>query len=141
MSLGPVEYALVEFPGSKFSGEIAPALEQLVEAGTIRIIDLLFITKDEDGNVVSVELTGLDAEEAAPFESAGVELGNLLTLEDVEIAGEGLQPGSSAALLVWENTWAKTFIEGVAHSEGRVLAHERIPAEVVEAAVAAAAAA
>jgi len=140
MSLGPVEYVLVEFPGSKFKGEIVPALEELVSAGTIRIIDLIFITKDVDGSVIALELSTLSEEEAAPFEKIGVELGDLLTQEDVEIAAEGLSPGSSAALLVWENTWATKFAEGVRHAEGRLIAHDRIPAEAVEIALAAAAA-
>lgn len=140
MSMGPVEYALIEFPGSKFSGEIAPELQRLVDAGTIRVIDLIFITKDADGTLVSLELTGLDAEEAAPFERAGVELGNLLTEEDVEIAGEALAPGSSAALIVWEDTWATAFVAGVRNADGRLVAHERIAPDVVESALAAAAA-
>jgi hypothetical protein len=140
MSLGPVEYALIEFPGSTFSGEIAPELQKLVEAGTIRVIDLIFITKDEQGDILSLELTGLDADEAAPFERAGVELGNLLTEDDVEIAGEALAPGSSAALIVWEDTWATAFAAGVRNADGRLVAHERIAPDVIEAALAAAAA-
>jgi len=140
MSLGPVEYVLVEFPGSKFKGEIVPALEELVRAGTIRIIDLIFITKDVDGSVISLELSTLPEDEAAAFENVGLELGDLLTQEDVEIAAEGLSPGSSAALLVWENTWAAKFAAGVRGAEGRLIAHDRIPADAVEAALAASAA-
>lgn len=140
MSLGPVEYVLVKFPGSKFSGEIFPALEELVDAGTIRVIDLVFITKDVDGSVASVELSTLPDDASAPFERAGVELGDLLTQDDIAIASEGLEPGSSAALLVWENAWAKRFADGVVRAEGQVLAHERIPRDVVDAALAASAA-
>lgn len=140
MSLGPVEYVLVEFPGNRFKGEIVPALEELVGNGTIRIIDLIFITKDVDGSVAAIELSTLPDEEAAPFERIGVELGDLLSQEDVEIAAEGLQPGNSAALLVWENAWATKFATAVQHAEGRLIAHDRIPAEVVDDALAAAAA-
>lgn len=140
MSLGPVEYVLIEFPGSKFKGEIVPALQELVAGGTIRIIDLIFITKDVDGSVVSLELSTLPPEEAAAFESVGLDLGDLLTEEDIEIASEALEPGSSAALLVWENTWASKFAHAVRGAEGRLVAHERIPAEAVEIALAAAAA-
>jgi hypothetical protein len=140
MSLGPVEYVLVEFPGNKFKGEIVPALEELVGNGTIRIIDLIFITKDTDGSVISLELSTLPEEEAAVFESVGLELGDLLTQEDVEIAAEALAPGNSAALLVWENTWAARFAASVRGADGRLIAHDRIPAEAVEIALAAAAA-
>jgi len=141
MSLGPVEYALIKFPGSNFTGEIAPALAELVDTGTVRVIDLVFITKDAEGNVEALELSGLDAEEAAPFERAGVDVGELLSAEDIEIAAEALEPGSSAGLIVWENAWAVRFVESIRNADGVLLAHERIPGEIVDAALAAAAAA
>jgi hypothetical protein len=140
MSLGPVEYVLVEFPGSKFTGAIAPELERLSASGIIRIIDLIFITKDADGTVEAIELSAMEPQDAAIFGGAQIEVGNLLTEDDIAIAAESLEPGSSAGLLVWENTWAADFAAAVRASDGRLVAHDRIPADLVEAAVAAAAA-
>jgi len=140
MSLGPVEYALIQFPGNRFTGEIAPALGDLVESGTVRIIDLIFITKDGEGNVEAFELSDLEESTADAFHAAGVEVGALLTPEDAEAAGEALEPESSAAVIVWENAWARKLVEGIRNSDGVLVAHERIPGPVVEAALAAAAA-
>jgi vacuolar-type H+-ATPase subunit F/Vma7 len=139
MSLGPVEYALIKFPGNRFTGEIAPALGDLVASGTVRIIDLIFIAKDADGTVEAFELSDLEEETAAAFHSAGVEVGELLTPEDAEEAGEALEPESSAAIIVWENAWARALVEGIRNADGVLVAHERIPGPVVEAALAAAA--
>jgi uncharacterized membrane protein len=132
-----VEIAVIEFPGSQFNGEIAPALAELVDAGIVTIIDLVFVTKDEDGTVDGVELA--DIEEAIANAFAGVEgdVKGLLSDEDVQTAGEALSPGSSAVLIVWENTWARRFVGAVRDSGGRLVAHDRIDAETVAAALAA----
>jgi len=140
MSMGPVEYALIQFPGNRFTGEIAPALGDLVASGTVRIIDLIFIAKDGEGNVEAFELSDLEEATAAAFSAAGVEIGALLTPEDAEAAAEALEPESSAAVIVWENAWARKLVEGIRNADGVLVAHERIPGPVVEAALAAAAA-
>lgn len=135
MPLGPVEYILIAFPGNKFSGQIVPALQELVASETIHIIDLLFIKKDADGNVLVVELDTAEEDEAAPFAGLDGEYGDLLSQEDIELAAAELPPNSSAGLLVWENTWAARFAAAVRAADGQVIANERIPHAVVEAVV------
>ncbi|MGH9231523.1 MAG: DUF6325 family protein, partial [Acidimicrobiales bacterium] len=102
---GPVDLVLLGFPGNQFTGEIAPALGDLVSSRTVRILDLVFISKDADGNVAGVELSDL-GEAGAAFDDVDGEINELLTDEDVQAAGEELEPDSSAALLMFENTWA-----------------------------------
>jgi hypothetical protein len=135
MAIGPVEYLIVAFPGNEFRGEIAPALAELVESGTIRIIDLTFVVKDSDGSIAAMELSDLKPEIAAAFSSFGAATGNLFNEEDLMAAGEELEPNSSAALLVWEDLWATKFAEAVRNANGVILDHDRIPREVVEAAL------
>jgi len=132
--IGPVEYLIVAFPGNEFRGEIAPALGDLVEAGTIRIIDLAFVGKDAEGNVAAFELTDIDPEVREGFEKAGVEVNGLFNEDDLAAAGEELEPNSSAALLVWENVWARNVAQAMRDAGGDVLDFERIPHEVVQAA-------
>jgi Family of unknown function (DUF6325) len=132
--IGPVDYMIVAFPGSKFRGEIAPALGKLVDAGTIRIIDLTFVSKSEDGDVVALELTELDPEVQAGLDKLGVEVGGLFNEEDLEAAGEELEPGSSAALLVWENVWARETAQAIRDAGGVLLDFDRLPHDVVQAA-------
>ena len=106
MSIGPVEYMVVAFPGNKFTGQIAPALAELVESNTIRIIDLAFVAKDADGSIAAFELSDLDPDIAALFDPTGAAAGGLFNEDDLASAGEELEPNSSAALLVWEDVWA-----------------------------------
>ena len=136
--MGPVEYLVVEFPGNKFNGDVVPALKELTHNGTIHIIDLIFVKKDGDGNVTSFELSNLSAAEAAAFNDLDAEIDDLLNEEDISIAAEKLRPNSSAALLVFEHTWATRLRDAVVNSGGRLVENERIPAAVVEAAMAAA---
>jgi len=135
MSIGPVEYLIVAFPGNQFKGEIIPALADLVEAGTIRIIDLAFVMKDADGAVVTAELGDLDSEVFKAFDALSPETMGLLNEEDLAAAGEELDPNSSAALLVWEDTWATTLRDAIVNAGGEVLDLERVPYEVVNAAI------
>ncbi len=132
--IGPVDYLVVGFPGNQFKGEIAPALAKLVESGTIRIIDIAFVGKDESGNTVAMELTELDPAVQAGLERAGVEVGGLLNEDDLTDAAESLQPNSSAALLVWENVWAREVAQAMRDAGGILIAFERLPHEVVQAA-------
>jgi hypothetical protein len=132
--LGPVDYMIVAFPGNEFRGEIAPALADLVEAGTIRIIDLAFVAKDADGDVVALELTELDPKVREGFENLGIEVQGLFNEGDLAAAGEELEPNSSAALLVWENVWAREVAQALRDAGGVLLDFERLPHEVVRAA-------
>jgi hypothetical protein len=130
-----VEYVVVAFPGNRFTGQIAPALADLVESGTIRIMDLAFVGKDADGSVLGFELTDLDDDEARAFDGLGEGGADLISAEDLHAIAEELEPNSSAAMLVWENVWATQFAEAVRAADGVLLDHERIPHEVVQAAV------
>ena len=132
--IGPVDYAIVAFPGNRFRGEIAPAIGELVAAGTIRIIDIAFVGKDADGNAVAMELTELDPEVQEGLEKIGVEVGGLFNEDDLIDAAEGLEPNSSAALLVWENVWAMKVSQAMRDAGGELLAFDRLPHEVVQAA-------
>lgn len=141
MSIGPIEYLVVAFPGNKFKGEIVPALAELVESNTIRILDLVFILKDEEGNVAAIELADLDPEdEAAAMSDISEVDSGLLNEDDIALAAESLEPNSSAGLLVFENVWATRFAEAVRDADGQLIANERIPYDVVQAALAYAAA-
>ena len=135
MTVGPVEYILISFPGNKFKGEIVPALSDLVEKGIIHIIDLLFVKKDAEGNMLIFELSSLDEDEGKPFESLEGDIDDLLSVDDIQLAAQALPNNSSAALLVWENVWATRFAQAVRDANGQVLANERIPHAVVEAAL------
>jgi hypothetical protein len=126
-----VELAVIAFPGSKFNGDIAPTLAELVENGTIRILDLTFVQKLEDGTMVGLELDDLDGADAGPFDDLDGESGGLLSDEDLELAADLLEPGSSAVLIVWENTWARKVVSAIAGSGGVLVAHDRIDAETV----------
>lgn len=126
-AMGPVDYILVEWPGRQPSGEAMPHLVDLVDRGLIRIIDLTFITKDADGNVAGLELADLgDVAELAIFEGAS---SGLIQDDDVAAAADVLEPGTSAALLVYENAWAAPFAAAVRRSGGELVASGRIPVE------------
>jgi hypothetical protein len=141
MDVGPVDLLIVEFPGNQFKGEIAPALRDLVTDGTVRVLDLLFVYKDADGEVGSVELAGLGPDLEPAFADLDGQLGGgLLDAEDVAQVGANLKPNSSAALIVWENTWAARFVTAMRNAGAQVVDQARIPAEAVAAAVDAAAA-
>lgn len=126
--MGPIDYVLVEWPGRQPTGEAVPYLIDLVDRGLIRIIDLAFISKDEDGAVAALGIADLgDAvAEFAVFEGAD---SGLLHDDDIEQAGGVLEPGTSAALLVYENTWAAPFASAVRRGGGQLVASGRIPAE------------
>jgi hypothetical protein len=134
MTTGPVEYIIVGFPGNKFNGKIAPELIALVESGTIRILDLIFIGKDADGAVVSAEIDELDA--SVGFTGLDADVGGLISPDDIEFAARSLEPNSSAALLIWEDVWATPFADAVRQSGGVLLEGARIPAELITPALA-----
>ncbi len=132
--MGPVDYVVVEWPGEQPTGEAAPLLVDLVDRGLIRILDLAFIAKGEDGSVAGLEISNLgeEVEELAVFEGAS---SGLLSEEDIEEAGEALEPGTSAALLVYENRWAAPFAVAVRRSGGQLVASGRIPVQAIIAAL------
>jgi hypothetical protein len=132
--IGPVDYAIVAFPGNRFKGDIAPAIAELVDGGTIRVIDIAFVGKDADGNAVAMELTELDPDVREGLEKAGVEVGGLFNEDDLMDVADGLEPNSSAALLVWENVWARKVAQAMRDAGGELLAFERLPHEIVQAA-------
>ena len=132
--IGPVDYAVIAFPGNEFRGEIAPALAELVEAGTIRIIDIAFAGKNADGDAVAFELTELDPDVREGLEKAGVEVGGLVNEDDLMDVAAGLEPNSSAALIVWENVWARKVAQAMRDAGGELVAFERLPHDVVQAA-------
>jgi Family of unknown function (DUF6325) len=132
--IGPVDYMIVAFPGNQFKGEIAPALADLVDAGTIRIIDIAFVGKDANGDTVAFELTELDPEVQKGLDNLGIEVEGLFNEDDLRDAGEALEPNSSAALLVWENVWAREVAQAMRNAGGELVAFERLPHDVVQAA-------
>ena len=130
MGVGPVEYIILGFPGNHFKSEIVPALAKLIDSRTVRIIDLVFILKDGDGNVTTFEFDQL--EELAPFSTLEGEISGLINQEDVAYAADALEPNTSAAILMWEDTWATEFAEAVRNAGGVMLEGARIPAELLE---------
>lgn len=132
--MGPVDYILVEWPGRQPTGEAAPILVDLVERGIVRVLDLAFITKAEDGSVAGLEVSDLGEvdEELKMFEGAS---SGLISDEDTAEAAKALEPGTSAALLVYENRWAGPFAAAVRRSGGQLVANGRIPVQAVLAAL------
>src|SRR5712671_6794066 len=132
--MGPIDYLLVEWQGRQPNGELAPHLVDLVDRGLIRILDLAFIAKDEEGNVAALDIAAVGDEvaELAIFEGAA---SGLLGDDDLDEAGGALEPGTSAALLVFENTWAAPFATAVRRSGGQLVASGRIPVQAVLAAL------
>jgi hypothetical protein len=134
MEMGPIDYLVIEWPGRQPTGSAAPHLIDLVDRGLIRILDLAFIAKDEDGSVTRLEIADLggEVEEYAVF--AGASSG-LLSEEDTDEAAAALEPGTSAALLVYENAWAGPFAAAVRRSGGQLVASGRIPIQALVAAL------
>jgi len=132
--IGPVDIAIIAFPGNDFRGEIAPALADLVDAGTIRIIDIAFAGKSSSGDTVGFELTELDPEIQKGLDKLGIEVNGLLTEDDLKSVAETLEPDSSAAMIVWENVWARKVTQAMRDAGRVLLAFDRVPHEIVQAA-------
>ena len=135
--LGPVDYLVVGFPADKadFSGAMASELKALIDSDTIRMLDLVMIMKGEDGSVEATELRDADDSEVGELRALERDLAILLAEEDVEEIGASLEPGSAAAVLVWENRWAAPFGSAIRRSGGELLANGRIPTQALIAAV------
>ena len=129
--LGPVDYLVVEFPAgaSHFSGETAAELAALVEAGTIRVLDVLILAKDADGSVEAMEIDDLD--EMDELRVIETEIAEILAAEDVEHLAAAIEPGSVAGVVVWENTWAAPFASAARRAGGQLIASGRIPIQAI----------
>ena len=136
MEVGPVDVYIIGFPGNKFTGRIAPAIGELVDNGTIRVLDLLFVMKDEDGVVTTLAIEDLDQEGAAFAEIDVTEPGSL-NEEDADEVSEDLPANSSALLVAFENVWARKVVSAFEVTDAVLIDSIRIPAEVVKAALAA----
>ena len=134
-SLGPVDYLVVEFPAGagNFTGEMADELLALVDSGTIRVIDVLILTKSEDGTVDATELSDID--ELGPLQAVEAELAEFLAEEDVAHLAAAMDPGSTAGVLIWENLWAAPFAAAARRSGGQLLASGRIPIQAIIASI------
>ena len=133
--LGPVDYIVVEFPAgaSSFTGEMAEELLALVDAGTIRVIDVLILTKNEDGSVDAAELA--DVGDLGPLQALEAELAELLAADDVLHLAAAMEPGSTAGVLIWENLWAAPFAAAARRSGGQLIADGRIPIQAIIASI------
>ena len=133
--LGPIDYIVVEFPAgaTNFTGEMTAELLALVKAGTIRVVDVLILTKDEDGSVEAMELS--DVEDLGELEALEAELAELLAAEDVEHLAAAMDPGSTAGVLIWENLWAAPFAAAARRSGGQLIATGRIPIQAIIASI------
>jgi len=134
-SLGPVDYIVVEFPAgaSNFTGEMAKELIRLVEAGTIRLIDVLILTKDADGSIEAAELS--DSEDLGELRKLESQLAELLAAEDVAHLAAAMEPGTTAGVLIWENLWAAPFASAARRSGGQLIANGRIPIQAIIASI------
>ena len=133
--LGPVDYVVVEFPaGAKnFTGEMAAELVKLVDAGTIRVIDVLILDKNEDGSVDVTELSDID--QLGELQTIEAELAELLAADDVAHLAAAMEPGSTAGVLIWENLWAAPFASAARRSGGQLIADGRIPIQAIIASI------
>jgi hypothetical protein len=133
--LGPVDYLVVEFPAgaSNFTGEMATELVALVDSGTIRVIDILILTKNDDGSVDAMELSDID--ELGPLQQIEAELAELLAADDIVHLAAAMEPGSTAGVLIWENLWAAPFASAARRSGGQLIANGRIPIQAIIASI------
>ena len=133
--LGPVDYLVVEFPAgeSNFTGEMAQELVALADAGTIRVIDVLILSKDADGSIEATELS--DIENLGPLQQLETELAELLAEEDVVNLANAMDPGSTAGVLIWENLWAAPFASAARRAGGQLIADGRIPIQAILASI------
>jgi len=133
--MGPIDYLVLEFPGAKLTGEGLPILVDLVDRGTIRILDLVFVLKENDGSISGLTIADFDGDgelDLAVFE--GVSSG-LIGEDDINEASGILEPGSAAAILIYENTWAGPFAAAMRRSGAQVVANGRIPVQELVAAL------
>jgi len=128
----PLEYALVEFKGNKFSGKIVPELLDLAERGIVRFVDIVFIQKEKDGNVRTIELNDLDEASYRMFVPIGTHVSSLFTTDDLEKAAGMLRKNSAALLLLWENLWTANLRKAITDAGGKLVERQQISPEVVK---------
>lgn len=132
MTYGPVDFIAIEFKGNQFKGEIMPALLELVNNDTIRVIDLVIVQKDANGNVRMQEMQQHDNAVLALFDPSKTEITGMIQQDDLQMIGEKVEKDTTAAVLLFENLWAIKFKQAILNANGRLLMQERIPHEVVE---------
>jgi Family of unknown function (DUF6325) len=137
MPLGPVELLVVQFPGNEVKGDVVPAIQELVENGTIRVIDILFIRKDQEGNVTMMEINDLDDASFAAFNPIVAEIDGLVSRDDVQQLAATLNNNTSAGVMLFEDTWATRLSKAIIDTQGKVVLIDRIPQGVIEQALAA----
>lgn len=133
MTLGPLEYLVVEFEGNHFTGEILPELESLRAQGIVRVVDLVLVQKDEVGNITVRELSDLSEEEAQPYGPIAGDVLRLLSPEDVIEAAGGVSNNSAAAVALLEHTWAARLREKILKAQGKFISEGLVPPSEVEA--------
>src|SRR5512139_3314868 len=131
MTYGPVDFVALEFKGNQFKGEIMPAIMDLVNRDIVRLIDMIVVKKDADGTVTHQEMQEHYNSVLAVFDPLKAEINGMIQVEDIEMIGEKLEPNTTAALLMFENLWAVSFVKAVENANGRAVMHVRIPYEVV----------
>jgi len=132
MPLGPIELLVLKFPGNRFTGEVVPALAELVETGTVRIIDIAFVHRDAEDRLTLLELDELEPDLFGLFNPLVSDVTGLLSEDDEHLLAASLGPNSSAALILFENTWATRFAQAVRDAHGEVVLNERVPHVVIE---------
>jgi hypothetical protein len=135
MTYGPIDFIALEFKGNRFTGDILKSLLDLIKSDIIRVIDLVIVIKEKDGEVSVRELQQLDPDSIAIFDPLQAQITGMITEEDVALVGDALENNCTAAAMLFENLWAIRFKEAALEANGRVLIQERIPHEVVLAAV------
>ena len=131
VGVGPIDYVLIEFPGSQFNGQIAPNIIELVNSETIRLLDLVFVHKTEAGDIETLELSDVAPAESGDLADIEVGYAGLLAEDDLAAAASIVEPGSSALLLVWENTWAAPLATAIRESGGQLVSSGRIPVNAI----------
>src|SRR5580704_10582952 len=132
MPMGPVSYTVIAFPGNQFNGNVAPEVAKLVANGTVRILDLVFVAKDEQGDTISIEFDQMD--ELAAFNDIDGDVGGLVNAEDLDHVAANLPEGNSALVILWEDLWAVPLVEAIRGSGGVLIDSGRIPNDLIEAA-------
>lgn len=127
-----LEYALIEFKGNKFTGQVVPELLDLANRGIVRFVDIVFIQKDKDGSVRAIELNDLDEEGYKEFVPIGGHVSSLFTTEDLDIAASKLKKNTAAALFLWENLWLENLGRALDQAGGKLVERAQIPPEIVK---------
>jgi hypothetical protein len=132
MTLGPLDFVVIDFPGNQFKGEILPKLDAIRASGVVQLVDFIFILKDQQGQITITEVSDLKGEDAQRYRHLTGDLSGLLTREDIEIAANDVSPNSSAAFILFEHTWAVDLRDAIRRAGGSVVTLERVDPQAVE---------